>query len=156
MSSATKYGSTKERENDMLADRLHRERKANKKPFSVFVVDDDETFLYALSFHLKKDTHWRVFCYTTAEACLDHLDLEPGAIILDYFFSAGAAKGLDGMAALKLILEQKPGIPVIMLSAQKDLNVSLELLKTGAFTYIVKDREALTAIEKALLAIRPK
>jgi two-component system, NtrC family, response regulator AtoC len=122
--------------------------------FSIFVVDDDEAFLHALAFHLKKDTGWKVYCYSSAEECLTYLDLNPGAIILDYFFNAPGKDIIDGMTALRVIKTLKPEIPVIMLSSQHNLDVSMELLRHGAFTYIVKDKQTLPAIEKTLLALR--
>lgn len=125
-----------------------------KDVFSVFVVDDDEAFLHALAFHLKKDTGWKVYCYNSAEECLSYLDLNPGAIILDYFFSAPGRDIIDGMTALRVIKSLKPDIPVIMLSSQHNLEVSMELLKHGAFTYIMKDKQTLPAIEKTLLTLR--
>ena len=126
----------------------------NKKLFSVFVVDDDAAFLFALAFHLKKDINWKVYCYSSVEECLCYLHLNPNAIVLDYYFDKADGTGLDGMVALKMIKSLKPKIPVIMLSAQDDMKVSMDLLKTGAFTYIVKDRKALHAIERTLISLR--
>ncbi len=129
--------------------------KTNRSEFSVFVVDDDESFLFALAFHLKKDTGWKVYCYPSVEECLCYLHLDPGAIVLDYCFDKVGENSIDGMMALKLIKSVKPEIPVIMISAQDNLEVSVELLKEGAFTYIIKDRDVLPAIEKTLLSLRP-
>jgi two-component system OmpR family response regulator len=128
--------------------------KTNHNEFSVFVVDDDESFLFALAFHLKKDTGWKVYCYPSVEECLCHLHLNPGAIVLDYFFDQAGVNNIDGMTALKLIKSLNPEIPVIMISSQDDIKVSMELLRAGAFTYIIKDRETLPAIEKTLLSLR--
>src|SRR5665213_145408 len=128
--------------------------RMNGNHFSVFVVDDDDSFLFALAFHLKKDTGWKVYCYTSVEECLCHLNLEPGVIILDYYFDKDGENNIDGMTALQLIKSVKPKIPVIMISAQDDIRISMELLKAGAFTYIIKDHEALKTIEKTLLSLR--
>ncbi len=134
----------------------HQENATNtsNKEFSVFVVDDDESFLFALAFHLKRDTGWKVNCYASVEDCLCNLNLNPGVIILDYFFDKAGENTIDGMTALKLIKSVKPDIPIIMLSGQDDIEVSMELLKLGAYTYIVKDRKALPAIERTLLSLR--
>jgi two-component system response regulator AtoC len=129
--------------------------KTIHREFSVFVVDDDEAFLFALAFHLKKDTGWKIYCYPSVEECLCHLHLNPGAIVLDYFFDKAGENNIDGMTALKLIKTIKPEIPVIMTSSQDELEVSMKLLKAGAFTYIIKDRKTLPAIEKTLHSLRP-
>ena len=126
----------------------------NGSHFSVFVVDDDESFLFALAFHLKKDTGCKVYCYTSVEECLCHLNHNPDVIILDYYFDREGENNIDGMTALQLIKSVKSKIPVIMISAQHDIEVSMELLKAGAFTYIIKDHEALKTIEKTLLSLR--
>jgi FixJ family two-component response regulator len=125
----------------------------DKKLFSIFVVDDDEAFLFALAFHLKKDTNWKVYCYPSVEECLCYLHLNPDVIVMDYYFDKAGENCIDGMMALKMLKSLKPKIPVIMLSAQDDVKISIDLLKSGAFTYIVKDRATLAAIEKILRGI---
>lgn len=128
--------------------------KVQNSEFSVFVVDDDESFLFPFSYHLKKDTGWKVFCYGSAEECLCHLHLNPRVIVLDYFFNRAGENNIDGMTALRLIKSLRPEIPVVMISAQDEISVSMELLRAGAFTYIVKDRQAFHTIEQSLQSLR--
>lgn len=131
----------------------HPKTKQRHSPFAVFIADDDEVFLYALSFRLKKNTGWRIHCFTSAEDCLARLHLQPDAIVMDYYFEPSLQNSTDGLQALKLIRRANPEVPVIMLSAQKDLAVSIGLIREGAYTYIVKDHAAPSAIEQSLQLI---
>lgn len=128
----------------------HPESQQRHNSFAVFIADDDELFLYALSFRLKKNTGWRIHCFTSAEECLARLHLRPDAIVMDYYFEPSLKTSTDGLQALKQIREKQPDVPVIMLSGQKDLAVSIGLIRAGAYTYIVKDHAAPSAIEQSL------
>jgi two-component system, NtrC family, response regulator AtoC len=48
---------------------------------------------------------------------------------------------MDGSEVLKKITEIHPGIRVIIISGQEDVGTAINLLKNGAFEYIVKDDE---------------
>jgi hypothetical protein len=37
-----------------------------------------------------------------------------------------------------------------LLSSQSDINVALEIFEAGAYSYIVKDKQALAAVEKTI------
>lgn len=46
--------------------------------------------------------------------------------------------GMDGMEALRRIKERHPEVEVVMLSGHASLDVAIELLKLGAFDYLLK------------------
>lgn len=131
----------------------HDENTFLRKKFSVFIVDDDESYLSALGFRLMKDNRkheYSVYCYTSGEECINNLDLSPVVIILDYYLNAGDPLAMSGLKVLRRIKELKPDIPVVVLSAQHSVNVALDTLHEGAYTYVIKDRHALFTIEKII------
>jgi DNA-binding NarL/FixJ family response regulator len=60
--------------------------------------------------------------------------------------------GLRGVELISCIHQSRPGLPILILSAQADSRVALSLLKSGAAGYLSKDAgidELLAAIRKA-------
>lgn len=128
-----------------------------KKTFSVFIVDDDESYLSALGFRLMKESNneAKVFCYTSGEECLRNMDLDPSVIILDYYLDASNPAAMSGLQTLRKIKKINPSVPVVVLSGQSDVNVALEIYGAGAYTYIIKDKHAIQSVEKIIERFRP-
>jgi two-component system OmpR family response regulator len=124
-----------------------------KKTFSVFIVDDDQSYLAALGFRLMKENKYsetKVFCYTSGEECLRNMDLNPSIIILDYYLDAQNPAAMSGLQTLRKIKQINPKVPVVVLSAQGDMRIALDTYGAGAYTYIIKDKGALSSVEKIL------
>lgn len=70
----------------------------------------------------------------------------------DIVISDYALPGFSGMDALKVVKEQRPGLPFIMISEKKEEEVVIETLKAGAEDYVMKDRlfRLCPAVERAL------
>ena len=120
------------------------------KKFPVFLVDDDESYLSALGFRLMKDDDhhdYKVYCYSTGEDCIHHLTLEPKLVILDYYLNANDPKAMSGMDVIRKIKLLRPEIPIVVLSGQHSMNIALETLHQGVYTYLLKDKTALGKVE---------
>lgn len=116
----------------------------------VFIVDDDVSYLYSLGFFLKKDMRCRIYCYSSGEECLRNLKLRPRIIVLDYFLNSNDPSAINGMDVLKKIRQLSPETKVIILSGQETLQVAAETLKSGAYTYLIKDVHAPFSIKNIL------
>jgi DNA-binding response OmpR family regulator len=66
--------------------------------------------------------------------------------------------GLHGLDALKLIHEQYPTLPVVLFTAQPDLNSAVEALRNGASDYLLKPLKPQVIIERtqSILAAQQK
>ena len=77
-------------------------------------------------------------------------------ILADTFFIA-QAQGADGIAALKIIVEQWPTAQVILLSGHADMQLAVQAMSEGAFGYLMKPvdfDELLFKIEDAAMQSR--
>jgi FixJ family two-component response regulator len=129
------------------------EELPDKKTFNVFIVDDDQSYLAALGFWLMKESKTngtKIYCYSTGEECLRNMDLDPSVIILDYYLDGKTPAAMSGLQTLRKIKAVNPEVSVVMLSSQSDINVALEIFEAGAYSYIVKDKQALAAVEKTI------
>lgn len=129
------------------------EEELLKKNFSVFIVDDDQSYLAALGYRLMKEnknSNTKVFCYSSGEDCLHNMDLNPSVVILDYYLDGSNPEAMSGLQTLRKIKKINPRIPVVMLSGQGNIAVALEIYEAGAYSYIMKNKNALPAIEKII------
>jgi DNA-binding NtrC family response regulator len=123
----------------------------SRKRCSILVADDDRLSRWAAKERLSEHANLIIDEAESAEEALakvaaGHHDL----VLLDIGFA-----GMSGMEALSRLLELKPSLKVIMLTAQDSEAVTLECLKRGAFDYLCKPSN-LNAIEAAVLrAVAP-
>ncbi|MDX2001074.1 MAG: response regulator [Chitinophagales bacterium] len=126
---------------------------AQEKTYSIYLVDDDAKHLLLLKEHLVKHLPYslNVKTFTSGEEVLQQLDSKPDIIILDYYFDGAGAGASDGVDILKKIRNQKPEIPVVMMSHADKIEVAVTCYDYGAKDYIIKNE---TAYAKALLVVR--
>jgi two-component system response regulator AtoC len=108
----------------------------NEKQFQVFVVEDNEWYNQLLVHTLSLNPDYQVHSFKNGEECLGNLDKGPDVITLDY-----RLPDMTGIEVLRKIKNVNPDIQVIMISEQADINVVVDLLKEGAYDYIVKTND---------------
>ncbi|MBW2542663.1 MAG: GAF domain-containing protein [Deltaproteobacteria bacterium] len=115
----------------------------------VLVVDDERFFREAICDALR-DASIDYFTADREEGAFE-LAMRPevGAVILDI-----GAPGAGGLDLLRRLIEERPGLRVIVLSAQVDHDRVLEALRIGACDYLAKplhNEELVLAVRRALL-----
>lgn len=121
-----------------------------KRVVSIFLVDDDLSYLYPLGFYLQKNTEHVVYCYTSGEECIKNLHKLPDIIILDYNLNPEPPDTMNGLEVLKEVKAAMPKTKVVMLSGRETFSGVTESLKLGACTYVIKDIEALATLKKII------
>ena len=106
------------------------------KPFRIFVVEDDEWYNRLLVHNLSLNPDYDIESFKTGKECLDNLYKSPDLITLDY-----RLPDIQGLEILKRIKQENEDIQVILISEQNEIEVVVELLKHGAYDYIVKSRD---------------
>lgn len=101
--------------------------------FPILVVDDEENMRFMLSEALTLAGYPVECAATGAEAIGLATAGEYGGVVLDL-----RMPGMDGLETLKILLERRPELPVIMMSAYGDLNTAVEAVKAGAADYLPK------------------
>ncbi len=108
----------------------------DSKTLKIFVVEDDEWYNRLLVYNLSLNPDYEIQSFTDGKSCLENLHQKPNVITLDYRLPD--TKGLD---VLKKVKEIDEDIQVILISEQEDIEVVVELLKQGAYDYIVKSKD---------------
>lgn len=120
---------------------------------SIFIVDDDPIQLDMLQDHLKKQSNYDIIAFSTGEDCLKNMHLKPNIVFLDYYLNSVVKDAMDGLDVLQEIKKVSPETDVVMLSGQDKIDVAVEVMKYGAFDYIVKGESAFYRAEKAVFNI---
>lgn len=117
----------------------------------IFIVDDDPLFSKTLKLHLSLNPDYDVEIYPDGRKCLENLYKKPSLICLDYNLP-----GMSGLEIMRKIKDSSKNIPIIIISSQHDVKIAVELLKEGAYDYIVKDEDLFQRLWKALADINEK
>jgi two-component system, OmpR family, response regulator len=124
-----------------------------RKSVNIFVVDDDVMYLKMIEIELLQFPGFKIETYATGEICIKNLSHEPDLIILDYHLDGIDKHAMNGMQTLDKIKEINPGIPVVMLSAQDNIEVAINCIHHKAFDYIVKSETAFLRLQKVISSI---
>lgn len=99
----------------------------------MLAVDDDQMILELLTEFLTSEGHEVVTAQSASAALLLVARASPDVVLLDIKMA-----GIDGMTALRRIRVLHPTLPVVMLTANDDLDLARDTLKLGAFDYVGK------------------
>ena len=105
----------------------------SKGDFTVFIVEDDEWYSDLLSYVVSLNPEYRVKRFGRGDELIRQLHEQPDVITLDY-----RLPDMNGEKVLRQIKEFNPEIEVIIISEQQNIDTVLDLIKLGAYDYIVK------------------
>lgn len=102
----------------------------------VFLVEDDLVTAKTLAESLLKEANCEVQIFATGMEFIDAIaSQQPDIVSLDYLLPDSS--GADLFVRTKKLY---PDVPVIMVSGQQDVSTAVDLLRQGAYDYIVKDK----------------
>ncbi|MDY6854502.1 MAG: sigma-54 dependent transcriptional regulator [Thermodesulfobacteriota bacterium] len=101
-------------------------------PYSLYIVDDEESVRDGLTMAL--ETRCQVRAFVTGEDAIDAIrENPPDMVLLDI-----GLPGMNGVEVLSKIKELHPDMPVIMITAYEDVNTVISAMKLGAYDYVIK------------------
>jgi DNA-binding response OmpR family regulator len=119
----------------------------------ILIIDDELTLRKTLA-RILQQAGFEVTTAESAEQGISFLETTG----FDLIYMDIRMPGLAGLEALKLIHARYPTLPVVLFTAQPDLNSAVEALRRGATDYLLKPLKPETFIErtKAILAIQQR
>jgi DNA-binding NtrC family response regulator len=104
--------------------------------FKILVIDDEPILRDSLEVALKT-SGYEVLTARTGEGGLERFQKEnPDLVLLDHWLP-----GINGDEVLRKIKERDPEIPVLIMTAQGSIEMAVNLMKMGAFDFLVKPFE---------------
>ncbi len=119
-----------------------------KRKYRIFIVDDSTLFLKVLNSALSVNDDYDIKLITTGRECVELLREKPDIITLDY-----TLPDMNGKEVLERINALSPDTHVIVVSGQSDITTAIDLLKKGAYDYIVKGVDTREKIEISIRKI---
>ena len=116
--------------------------------YTILVVDDEPNYQIVLS-ELLRDEGYEVF---TADSGSTGLPIVH-EVDLDLIISDMKMPGMDGIEFLAKIKEYNRELPVILLTAFAEVEMAVEAMRLGAFTYLAKpfsNEQLLASVGKAI------
>jgi|SRR5580698_8261737 FixJ family two-component response regulator len=115
---------------------------------TVFVVDDDISVRESLEF-LIRDEGWQVETFVSAEEFINRpRDFNPSCLVLDI-----SMPGLNGLDLQKRLAVDRPNMPIIFLTGNADIPMTVQAMKAGAVEFLTKPFSAsalLSSVGKAM------
>lgn len=106
---------------------------SKQRIYKVFVVEDNDWFNKMIVHSLSQNPDISVKGFFTGDELMKSLHEIPDVITLDY-----KLPDTNGQLLLKKIKEFNQDIEVIIISEQNDIEVAVDLLRQGAYDYLVK------------------
>ncbi len=100
---------------------------------TIFIVDDEPAILKLITHWVKNEWEYNVRTFTNGTDLLENIYDNPDLILLDIMLP-----DISGTDILKRIKKRNKHLPVIMLSAQGNIDVALECIREGAYDYFPK------------------
>lgn len=108
----------------------------SEKPFTIYVVEDDDWYRKLLQHNLNLNPDYQVEVFENGTSFLKRLRDKPHVVTLDY-----RLPDYNGEELLKKIKSYDPQIEVLIISEQSEIETAVNLLKAGAYDYLTKSEE---------------
>lgn len=122
------------------------------KQSSILIVDDNKSVLSALEFLLNGRCK-KLSTLSSPNLLLNELKASQyDLLLLDMNFSAGINSGNEGIYWLQRVLDESPGVGVIMITAYGDVELAVKAVRMGAIDFVLKpwnNEKFLNTIEAA-------
>ncbi len=122
------------------------------KPYKIFIVEDNIFFAECVAKHLVSEGYI-VHTFINGENMLQQIKINPDVIILDYYLDQKGSHIMNGREILSEIRKTHKQTPVVFLSVEDDIELVIQLLKTGASDYVLKDENVFLNLIKSLATI---
>jgi two-component system OmpR family response regulator len=130
-------------------------KSAKPKTGIVFIIEDNPAYSKMLEGYIK--THFPeikdIRKFPVGETCISELNVNPDLIIVDYFLDTRYPDAASGLEIIKEIRGQRPEMNVVVVSAQKEIDVVLEAIQTLHCSYIKKDDQAFDRVAELIREI---
>ncbi|MGZ5220892.1 MAG: sigma-54-dependent transcriptional regulator, partial [Chitinophagaceae bacterium] len=123
----------------------------------ILIIDDDLDLCTLLGRFLSKNGYDIEMAHSGAKGIAKFLEHKFDMVICDYRLG-----DMEGIKVLKELRKENPAVKVLMITGYSDIKTAVEVIKLGAFDYIVKPLipdEVLSVLNKAMLqpdAVRSK
>jgi len=111
----------------------------------IFVIEDNKTEGMLLKLCLGSIKNIVISNFTTGQELLDNLHENPEIVIADMMLP-----DITGEELVMAVKENNPKSEVIVVSAQKDIDLIARLQELGIYNYLVKSETCMESLQKSI------
>lgn len=133
--------------------------KGFRRTYSIFLLDDDEIVTDVMKKSLTtelsrrlKDFKFNIEAFNAPnQKFLSAVSkTPPDFLLLDYHIDLPGGKEVTGISVLKRMKKEHPNMTVIMLTNEDRVETAVELMREGAFDFVLKTESASVNLVKAI------
>ena len=117
--------------------------------FLIFVVEDNDWYRKLLVHSLESNPDFEVESFVTGEEMMKEIKRNPDVVSIDY-----RLPDTTGDLLLEQVKKFNPEIEVLIVSEQEDVETAVDLLRKGAFDYLVKEKDIRNKLLQSIKHIR--
>jgi CheY-like chemotaxis protein len=118
---------------------------ATNQQKKVFLIEDNRTEGMLLKLSLGSIESIKVTSFITGKDLLDNLSQNPDIVIADLMLP-----DIDGYDLIKLIKNYNKNIRIVVVSAQKDVELIAKIQEQGVFNYLVKSEACIKYLQQVI------
>ena len=111
----------------------------------IFVIEDNRTEGMLLKLCLSAIKNVTITNFSTGTELLNHLDENPDIVIVDMHLP-----DIPGHELVKQINKSVPTAEIIVVSAQRDIDMIAKVQELGIFNYLVKSESCIEYLQKVI------
>lgn len=115
----------------------------------IFIVEDDAWYGEIIEYHLALNPDYEIRRFNNGKDFLKNLYQNPSVVTLDYSLPDVSCEVL-----MDYIKKFNADLPIIIVSGQNDIATAVQLLKDGAYDYIVKNEETKDRLWNVIVKIK--
>ncbi|MFW5793386.1 MAG: response regulator [Bacteroidota bacterium] len=112
---------------------------------NIFVIEDNKTEGMLLKLCLSSISNISITNFSTGTDLLNNIDQNPDIVIADLMLP-----DISGIKLIKNIKEFNPNINIIVVSAQRDIDVVAKTQELGVYNYLVKSETCIEYLQTVI------
>jgi two-component system, NtrC family, response regulator AtoC len=128
------------------------------KKIKIIIIEDDVYYSELLSKHImnhlsneESGLEFNIKSYRSAEECLNNLEKDTDIVIMDYYLENDYGDiPFPGLDLLQAINAYCFNTRTVVMSADENKDLPMELFRNGIYEFIVKDKYATDKLSKTL------
>lgn len=117
----------------------------NSKERKIFLIEDNRTEGMLLKLSLGSIDNLSITTFSKGKDLIDNLTQDPDIVIVDLMLP-----DISGYELIKIITEYDPNIRIVVVSAQRDIDLIAKIQEIGVYNYLVKSEGCIQYLHQVI------